>query len=199
MARGFTNQLGPRPRFDGAVLRRVLPALEDRDDFSESLVEAGRSPGESLVGAAIVVESDPDAGQFAQRWSDVFEFRRDGAQWGLVALDQGVERDTLRGQLASAINASPLLFAVGPASSGGPSVTPTTTVPPEDNGSGNEPPPGDEPEPPEDPIPPVPLPTIPPIPGEPDPEAPEDPNGSDPEPPDDADDLIGGLLDSLLP
>jgi hypothetical protein len=142
-SRGLTGQLGPRARVDTSLLKRVLPPLA-----SESFQLDGEpSPGEAVVGAAIVVEGHD--GGFRQRWDDVVGFRDDGATWGLVALDQQVKRDALAARLDDAASRSPLLFAAGPArtrsttprststttttrrgtSGGGPSTT-TTTQPP---------------------------------------------------------------------
>jgi hypothetical protein len=119
-ARGFTGQIGPRARVDASLLRRVLPPLTAESAFGDDLVAPTSSPGESLVGAAIVVESG--AGSFVARWNDVFTFRNDGARWGLVALDQKVKRDALLSRLDDAFGRSPLLFAATP-----PRTSPTTT------------------------------------------------------------------------
>ena len=117
-ARGFTGQLGPRATVTAPLLRQVLPRLADEDEFGDQLLaDAERSPGEALVGAAIVVESD--GAPFRARWDDVFAFRDDGARWGLVALDQKVKRDALLGTIGDAVGRSPLLFAASPGDSGG--------------------------------------------------------------------------------
>lgn len=130
-ARGFTSQLGPRTSVSAPLLRRALPRLADEGEFGEELLEdAVRSPGEALVGAAIVVESG--GAPFGSRWADVFEFRDDGARWGLVALDQQVKRDALLGTINDAVGRSPLLFAASPSPTGGSGSTgpgPTTTRP----------------------------------------------------------------------
>lgn len=163
-SRGFTGQLGPGTRGDASLLRRVLPGLDfDGLDAVASATRI-RSPGESLVGAAIVLESGAVT---RARWEEVFEFREAGAQWGLVAYDQAVARGALLDAIRGAFTRSPLLFAAGPSRGGtSPSTSPTpptssppTTQPPDDGG-------GDDPEDPEDPDdPPVTIPpiTIPPI------------------------------------
>ena len=146
-ARGFTGQLGPRVTVDAPLLRRVLPRLADEDEFGEELLtDAERSPGEALVGAAIVVEGG--GASFRARWTDVFEFREDGARWGLVALDQQVKREALLGTINDAVGRSPLLFAASPSRTGGRGTTgpgattttpsggeTTTTTQPDDGGS----------------------------------------------------------------
>lgn len=179
-ARGFTSQLGPRATVTAPLLRRALPRLEDEDEFDDELLsDAERSPGEALVGAAIVVEGG--GGGFRARWSDVFSFREDGARWGLVALDQQVKRDALLGTINDAVGRSPLLFAASPTRTGasgrggrGTSTTTpsggqttTTTTTPDD---------GDDPSPTTT-VPPLTVPpvTIPPI-------VPEEDPGPAPEP-----------------
>ena len=137
-ARGFTGQLGPRVAVDGALLRRVLPPLDTEAGFTDGLVQPGRSPGESLIGAAIAVESSTNA--FVEAWNDVFSFRADGARWGLVALDQQVKRAALLSRLDDAFGRSPLLFAATPRRTRvtTPTVgaTTTTTRPPTGGGNG---------------------------------------------------------------
>lgn len=208
-ARGFTGQLGPRVAVDALLLRRVLPPLAEEDDFGEPLLRgAARTPGEVLVGGAIAVEADGRS--FRERWDDVFAFRDDGARWGLVALDQQVQRDALLGTITDAFGRSPLLFAAqGPAGDdvavgpppNSPRETTTTTTRPDDGG-------GDDPEPPNPPpsVPPTTVPpplTIPPLPIPLDPDDPDDgPGGSNAEPAladvvwEVVDDLVGD--DSLL-
>lgn len=136
-ARGFTSQLGPRTSASAPLLRQSLPRLADEGEFVEGLLAgAVRSPGEALVGAAIVVESGGSS--FRTRWEDVFAFRDDGARWGLVALDQKVKRDALLGTIGEAVGRSPLLFAASPSPTGGSGPTgrgPSPTTPSDDDGS----------------------------------------------------------------
>ena len=200
-ARGFTGQLGPRTTVTAPLLRRVLPRLADEDDFGDELLaEAERSPGEALVGAAIVVESG--GGPFLTRWDDVFEFRADGARWGLVALDQRVKRDALLGAITDAVGRSPLLFAASPtgtAGSGSGGRRPSTTAPSGTDGTsttsttqpddgGGEPPPTT--------VPPLTLPpiTVPPL-----PEEEPDPDEAEPDPdPEDPVDVVTQVVVDLL-
>jgi len=191
LSRGFTAQLGPAAQVDADLLADVLP-IEVDDDLVSG---ADRSPGEVLVGAAIVAESGRDV---ADGWADVFGFREDGAEWGLVALDQEVERDPLLGTLDGAFDASPLLFSVaddvdvaGPSFGTTVTTTPsgtttTTTAPPGGDDPGDEPP---EEEPPIT-IPPI---TIPPILPE---DSPDDPESDDPV--EVVTDLVGDLLGDPL-
>jgi hypothetical protein len=192
LSRGFTAQLGPSATMDAELLADVLPIEVD-----DRLVDADeRSPGETLVGAAIVVESGEEVDD---GWNEVFGFREEGAEWGLVALDQQVERDPLLGTLDGAFDASPLLFSVGDDTDTGTTVgTTVTTAPgttPSTQPPTTEPPDDDDPEDPGDPDDPVPPLTVPPItipPVVPD-DPPDDPAPTDPV--DGVVDLVGDVLD----
>jgi hypothetical protein len=202
-ATGFTGQLGPRALGDASMLRRVLPPLAEEDALDGLVDGVERSPGESLVGASIVLESG--SGSFADRWGQVFSFREDGARWGLVALDQQVKREALLARINDAFGRSPLLFAIAPRSTtgGGSSTgspepggtTSTTTRPGGDQGGGDGD--GDGSSPPTTPpttLPPpltIPPTTIPLLPG----------GGSDPPDdttPDQPDDSSGDVVDTIL-
>ena len=78
---------------------------------------------DTLVGAAITLEGT--RGTFAERWAAVFTFRDEGAEWGLVAMDQGVARVPLLNAIDAAISRGPTQFAVGP-----PGRPPTSLNPP---------------------------------------------------------------------
>lgn len=190
-ARGFTSQIGPRASVDAALLRRVLPSLADESSVPNKLANTMYSAGEALVGSAIVVESG--RGSFDERWDDVFTFRQAGARWGLVALDQQVRRDALRGRLRDALGRSPLLFAAGPRRPTGGSTATSTTQPQPIGGGGTTTtttsPPTTDPDPtvPPSTVPPVTTPplTVPPVVGTTDP-----PPG---QPPDDLVDLVRGV------
>lgn len=132
-ARGFTSQIGPRASVDAAVLQRILPPLATETSVPVKLASTHVSAGEALVGSAIVVESG--RGSFDDRWDDVFSFREAGARWGLVALDQQVKRDALKGRLRDALGRSPVLFAAGPSRPSSGRTTTQTQVPPS-GGSG---------------------------------------------------------------
>jgi hypothetical protein len=86
-------------------------------------VNPARPPGDTLVGAAIALEST--RGTFAERWAAVFGFRDQNAGWGLVALDQGVARAALLATMDGAVSRAPAQFAAGP-----PSRLPTSLNPP---------------------------------------------------------------------
>ena len=103
-SRGFAAQVPPAESSTAAFFRRVLPQLASEPAFEDAMVEADRSPGETLVGAAIVALSN--SGPFAERWAGVFGFRDDGADWGLVARDQGVDRTPLLDEIDKVITSA---------------------------------------------------------------------------------------------
>lgn len=179
-ARGFTAQLQPGEGRSAGFYRLLLPELESQPGFGPTLVHQTRPPGETLVGAAIAVAADDEpaaAHEFVDRWSDVFAFRDQGADWGLVALDQQVAQAALVDRLDAAIARAPLAeIAGGPA---GEPAGPSGTSPP-------PPPPGDEPDggPTTSPPPPT--------------EPPPPPTSEPPPDPGDVDDTVGGLLDPLV-
>jgi hypothetical protein len=87
------------------------------------MVDESHSPGELLVGAAISTEGK--RGRFAERWSQVFQFRDDGAAWGLVALDQQVNRSPLLTGVDAAIGRARTPFDVA-----APAPAPAAPAPP---------------------------------------------------------------------
>lgn len=128
LARGYTSDLPPGSGRSVAFFQSVLPALADERQFGADLLDAERSPGETLVGAAVVVQGR--RGTFRERWAAVFSFRAAGAAWGLVALDQGVSAapvlDTIELAIGSSRTTVPDGPATGPSSQPG-SATPTST------------------------------------------------------------------------
>jgi hypothetical protein len=109
-SRGFTAQLSPGEGRTAGFYRQLIPALEREPDFTQRMVDDSHSPGELLVGAAISTEGT--RGRFAERWSQVFQFRDDGAAWGLVALDQQVNRSPLLTGVDAAIGRARTPFEV---------------------------------------------------------------------------------------
>lgn len=107
-SKGFTAQLGPTDGRTVEFLVGLLPGLGQQPAFGAGIFDARRSPGESLVGAAIALEGT--RGTFEERWTGIFTFRDAGAQWGLVALDQGVTRTPLLAALDAAIGRGPRSF-----------------------------------------------------------------------------------------
>lgn len=190
LARGYTDNLPPGEGTTVAFYRSVLPGLADEPDLTPDLLEPVRPPGETLVGAAITELGE--RGSFADRWRSTFGFRDEGAAWGLVALDQGVDRTPLLGSVELALEASPLPFEGSPS----PAVPVEPPAPaPEPGPTATAPPPATTTAPP----PPAPTTTAPPEPA-------EVPGGSDDgsltpvlepvvEP---TNELLSGLLDTLL-
>jgi hypothetical protein len=70
--------------------RTLMPQLDGVTQFTSALLDASRPPGEHVVGAGIALAGKQ--GDFGQRWQRIFSFRGEGATWGLVAMDQDVER-----------------------------------------------------------------------------------------------------------
>jgi len=107
---GLTSSLSPGEGQSAGFFRTVLPALSRERDFQPALLQRTRAPGETLVGATLVELGKQ--GTFAERWTRAFSFRDDGATWGLVALDQGINDVTkVTGSLDEAIGRAPLLLA----------------------------------------------------------------------------------------
>ena len=178
LAGSYTRNLTPGQGRTPGFFRAVLPGLADEPDLDD-LLEPDRPAGETLVGAAI---SDLGGrGTFPARWSSVFGFRDEGAEWGLVALDQAVTSTPLMGSIEQAIGSSPLGFAsqVAAPPDEPPDVPTTTTTAP--------PPPPDEP------------PTVDEPPDEPDPLDPVEPLAPEVEPVvEPVTDLVVDIIDGLL-
>lgn len=100
-SRGFTGQLQGADGRSPAFFRQLLPGLATEPAFDVPAFNPQRPPGENLVGAAIAVEGR--LGTFPERLANVFGFRDQGASWGLVALDQQVERLPLLEEVDGAI------------------------------------------------------------------------------------------------
>lgn len=174
LAGSYTVNLNPGEGRTPGFFRLVLPGLDDEPQFTGDLLDTDRAPGETLIGAAITELGR--RGDFAERWDHVFGFRDEGAEWGLVALDQDVSGTPLLGTIEDAVGASPLTFAAPPGSGaagpgspgapeapGGPTTPPPTapttptTSPPTTTPPPTTPPPTTPPVPPPPPPPPTPL------------------------------------------
>lgn len=215
-SRGLTGQLGPGQGVTPGFLRLVFPELDRMPSATDELL--GQAPpvaGERVVGAAIALTGR--RGSFATRWRDTFGFRADGAEWGLVALDQQIAAGEARARLVSDIDqaiaraairpelavAAPPTTAAPGATAGPPTSGPTTT--PSSRPVGSPPstsiPPPAVPPTTEPPVPPIlTVPTLPP----PSPPAPS-PSGDGGSSGDTLGQLtdplvgaVGGVLDGLL-
>jgi hypothetical protein len=137
------------PAVDAEYLQAVVPALRSASGFTGKLLSAASSSvGETIVGASIALGG---RGDLADRWEHAFTFRQQGADWGLVALDQRARRASVLGVLNGVLDrvvtrvspvstggrvgggssSSPAGGAVAPA---GGSTSPTTTTPPPQDG-----------------------------------------------------------------
>lgn len=103
---GLSGQIGADQGRTAGFYRLLLPQLDGEPEFTQTLVDAeeSSSPGERLVGAVIALAGTRHA-SFAQRWTSAFTFRAEGAEWGLVALDQRVrDRPALVTQMDAALS-----------------------------------------------------------------------------------------------
>jgi hypothetical protein len=157
LAAGLTQNLTKGTARGVTFYEQILPALSHEPEFTADLLDPKRDAGETLIGAAITELGR--RGTFTERWRSVFAFRDQRAAWGLVALDQGVDRTPLLGSVTTAVGDAPL--AIGPprprqtppvSSPSAPTTTvptvtaptttttqpssPTTTVPPAPSGGG---------------------------------------------------------------
>lgn len=129
-SRGLTGELPPDAGRTPGFFRLLLPVLETEPALTPALIDVDASPGEKVVGAAIAAEGR--RGSFAQRWRSVFAFRAEGAEWGLVALDQQVRSGArlvsrLDEALARAAGLGrPGVASPGPAPTGGGTTTGST-------------------------------------------------------------------------
>ena len=127
---GFTAQLDPGEGRTLGFYRVLFPALENEPAFNDASFNVSRAPGENLVGLAITVEGDK--GSFEERLRSVFGFRDEGAEWGLVAAEQGVSRAPVVSGVDRAIAQGPKSPAEEPPPATTPPAprrTPTTQAP----------------------------------------------------------------------
>jgi hypothetical protein len=120
----------------------AVPALAGEDAFPSLLASARRSAGEVLIGTVLTALGD--ASDFAERWRAVFAFRDEGAAWGLVALDQGLDvavvADAVGAALGRTGDEETPEVALGPTTTA-PGTTPGAT-PPAGSGTTTTRPPG---------------------------------------------------------
>jgi hypothetical protein len=124
--RAFGPNVRPGEGRTAGFYEQLLPELDREPAFQTSWLTAGRSPGETLVGATIAVAGS--RASFPERWRNVFGFRDEGAAWGLVALDQGVtDGPSVVARLDVAIGRAPLRFSEPTVLASAPATTTTTT------------------------------------------------------------------------
>lgn len=169
LSRSFTGSLASTAGQTPGFYQLLLPGLANEAGFTSALFQrrVGQPQGDTLVGAAISMLGT--RGGFEQRWAETFDFFDAGAEWGLVAMDQGVASDALVRAIEGALDRSPLQLAqpaapgLVPGTGGGAARPPTATVPtvPPGTTSTSQPPTSPQPTAPQ---PTVPPPTVPPAP-----------------------------------
>ena len=80
------------------LFKTVAPRLADLPITPDVL--GGRAPGENLIGLTLVAL---DKGDFLSRFQRIFGFRAQGASWGLVAADRGINPNPVLDDLESAL------------------------------------------------------------------------------------------------
>lgn len=105
-ARGFEAVLPQAEATSPSLYQRVLPELAGTP-LRPAMLEA-RSAGENLIGLSIVALAD---GSFEDAFERVFDLRRLGARWGLVAADEGFDSPRLVGAVEQAVDRAPLDIA----------------------------------------------------------------------------------------
>jgi hypothetical protein len=137
LAGAYTSSLSPGEGRSVGFYEAKLAALEGEPAFAGLLAaRKGADVGDNLIGAATALLAVH--GTFAERWHGVFDFKDQGAEWGLVVLDQGVSEGPLRGLLRGAVDRTSFAFGPAPATQSttpvsvpsGPTPTTTTTAPP---------------------------------------------------------------------
>jgi hypothetical protein len=142
-ASGLNAQLAANQGKDATFYQQLLPALNSQPDFVAAFYTAQRAqpvagataakPGDYLIASAVALRATH--GSLANRLNDELLFHAQGANWGFVALDQGVTdlsgvlNDVLGaiGRAALPITgAPPTQIAIGPPAG----ATTTTTRPP---------------------------------------------------------------------
>jgi hypothetical protein len=140
---GYSNTLGAQ-HANAALFRSVVPSVAKEPALTPDLLASNpASAGETLV--AIAIAGLGRQSDFASRFHSIFVFRQQKANWGVVALDQGVARDPLLTDMQQALNASNFEFAqagraqptatTGTTASAG--TTPTTAGVASTGGTGN--------------------------------------------------------------
>lgn len=105
----YVNANSPSSGTDSAVFyRHALRPLATTASFDDDLLHSTSSagtppPGDALVAASIAL-SGP--GPFADRWRAVFDLRAQGAQWGIVVLDQHADPNSVLKLLDGAVSAT---------------------------------------------------------------------------------------------
>lgn len=128
---GASEDVRPASLGNGVPDQAELNRLRDA---ARRMTGSALSPSQTLIASAIAALGQ--RGTFASRWSSAFRFRAQGATWGLVATDQGVNARALLGRIRDVIDVlpSPLRALAAPVPTPQPS-TPTGGSAPAATGS----------------------------------------------------------------
>ena len=125
LSRGLEAQLGTRNgmEFYRQVLPTNFPVAQIQDKLAESRTDV-------LVGSLIAYEAAVDDANREQVFADVFQMRRDGASWGLIAHRYGVAQSVLFSLLLETVNRAGIVDqGRGPALAAGPRTPAPTPTP----------------------------------------------------------------------
>jgi hypothetical protein len=125
LSKGLEAQLGNRNgmEFYRQVLPTNFPVAQIQDKLTESRTDV-------LVGSLIAYEAAVDEANREQVFADVFQMRRDGASWGLIAHRYGVGQSVLFSLLLETVNRAGIVDqGRGPALAAAPSTPPPSTTP----------------------------------------------------------------------
>lgn len=112
--------------------RRALHPLASDVSFDDALLKSASpagapAPGDALVAASIAL-SGP--GTLDNRWHAVFDLRAQGAQWGIVVLDQRADPAKVLGLLDGAVTTSAVAPTLAVLAESAPGPVPAVNPPP---------------------------------------------------------------------
>lgn len=156
LSKGLEAQLGNRNGME--FYRQVLPTNFPVSQIQDKLAE---SRTDVLVGSLIAYEAAVDEANREQVFADVFQMRRDGASWGLIAHRYGVAQSVLFSLLLETVNRAGIVDqGRGPALAVAPSTPPRSTTPVVQPPAVQQPPPVQEQPAPATPTTPAPPPSV---------------------------------------
>ena len=111
--------------------QRALHPLASDVSFDDALLKSASpagapAPGDALVAASIALSG---AGPFDNRWHAVFDLRAQGAQWGVVVLDQRADPTKVLGLLDGAVTTSAVTPTIAVLAESAPGPEPTVANP----------------------------------------------------------------------
>lgn len=118
----YVDANSPPTSTSAVFYRHAFQPLATNASFDDALLRSASAAGPPQPGDAFVVTaialSGP--GSFADRWHAAFALRSQGAQWGIVALDQRANPAAVVGLLDSAVTASAVAPTVTALAEGAP-------------------------------------------------------------------------------